>query len=51
MGHINFRQTDSKLNLSPLSRTIFNLSIIYSVNKENNNIYFKGTHNSLLKHF
>lgn len=51
MGHINFRQTDSKLNLSPLSRTIFNLSIIYSVNKDNNNIYFKGTHNSSFKTF
>ena len=51
MGHINFRQTDSKLNLSPLSRTIFNLSIIYSINKDNNNIYFKGTHNSSFKTF
>ena len=51
IGHVNFRQTDSTLNLSPLSRIIFNLSIVYSINKDNNNIYFKGTHNSSFKVF
>lgn len=46
IGHVSVKQTDTNLNLSPLSRIIFDLGIIYSLPKENSNIYFKGTHNS-----
>ena len=51
IGHINFRQTDSNSNLSPISRIMMNLGIIYSIQNEGFNIYLKGNHNSNFKSF
>lgn len=51
IGHINFRQTDSNSNLSPVSRILMNLGIIFSTDNEGFNIYLKGNHNSNFKAF
>ena len=49
IGHVNIRQTDSNFNLSPISRIMFNLGIIYSVDKKGFNVYLKGNHNATFK--
>jgi len=51
IGHINFRQTDSNSNLSPISRIMMNLGIIFSIEDGGFNIYLKGNHNSSFKSF
>ena len=51
IGHINFRQTDSNSNLSPISRIMMNLGIIFSHQNDGFNIYLKGNHNSTFKAF
>ena len=49
IGLINIRQTDSNFNLSPISRIMFNLGLIYSVDKKGFNVYLKGNHNATFK--